>query len=197
MQRKHLRTQSKKQTNKVYKDGQKITVNGSNLYLSKRSPKVTRAITAIFAVLIIVLILLVTLKSCERQEIHHAEATPDEQSVRWNGEQYISKPPSQNYQGSYIPGFDVLNLVANTTEQKVNFYNPAENTCIFKLYLYVDGELVWNSGYLKPGFGFYNITLSHGFTPKECKGYMKIECYSAQELKLTKSVNINFDVIIY
>lgn len=186
------------QTNQVYTNGQKITVNGNNLYITNRNPRTRRTITIISVIVIIVLLILLCLKSCDCLEPYKEDQIiSDENSVEWNGNQNIKNPHPKSYQGSYIPGFDVLNLVAGTTKQKVNFYNPEENNCYFKMSLYVENEKIWESGYVKPGTGFYNIEISRTFAPKETDGYLRIECYSMDEQIMTKGVNINIKIIIY
>ena len=186
-----------KQTNVIYTDGQKkIVINGNNLYISKRNPKIKTIISTIAIIIIVILLVLLGLKSCDRVK-QYMVATPDQSAVEWQGEQTIKNPNPKTSAGSYIPGFAVLNLVSNTKNQKVNFYNPSENSCYFKMYLFIDNELVWKSDYIKPGTGFYDIQLSRTFVPCTTKGYLKIECYTMAETRLTKTVNVNFDVEIY
>lgn len=187
----------KNNNNVIYTDGQKIEFNGDHLYISRRNPRVKTVILSVVILLLLVIILGVLIRSCSKQVYDNMTATPDEQSVEWNGEQNISNPHAKSYVGSYIPGFDTLYLVANTKNQKVNFYNPESNNCYFKMYLYIDDRMVWQSEFVKPGRGFYDITLSREYQPCNTTGYLKIECYSLDAVKLTKTVNIKFNVEIY
>lgn len=181
--------------NKITIDGQVITVNGNSLHISKRKSKLL-IITSIIAVIALIIVVILSLRGCEKLS-NSLQTVPDENSVVWDGEQFIKNPNTNTYKGSYIPGFDVLNLVADSKSQKVNFYNPESNTCNFKMFLFIENELVWQSGYVKPGYGFYEIELSHEFSARETTGVLKVECYSGQTNQLTKSVNIQCNVVIY
>ena len=67
----------------------------------------------------------------------------------------------QNTDTISIPGFDVMNIKADTTEQSVNLYNPEENICYFKMSIFLnDGTLLWESQLIEPGKGVYDITLT-------------------------------------
>jgi len=51
-----------------------------------------------------------------------------------------------------IPGYESIQLTADTTKQAVSMMNPAENNCIFIITLYLpDGTLLWESDEIKPG----------------------------------------------
>ena len=67
-----------------------------------------------------------------------------------------------------IPGFDVMNLKANTKEQSVNLYNPEQNSCYFKISLILaDGTRLWQSGLVEPGKAIYNLTLEQALDAGE------------------------------
>ena len=53
---------------------------------------------------------------------------------KWKGNQDL--PSGGENQEIDVPGFKTLVFRANQTSQKVNFYNPEENECLFKLKLY-------------------------------------------------------------
>lgn len=79
-----------------------------------------------------------------------------------------------------IPGFDAMNLQAGTTKQKVNLYNPPQNTCYFKISIFLnDGTKLWQSKLIEPGKAVYNITLNRALstgTYENCT--LKYECFS-------------------
>ena len=116
----------------------------------------------------------------------------------WQGEQevYTGK---KNENTIDIPGFDVMNLKAGEKEQKVNLYNPEQNTCYFKMTLSLsDGTKLWESGLVEPGKGLYDITLDEA---PEAGTYenalLKYECFTydknqsplnGAEIKLTLNV---------
>ena len=55
----------------------------------------------------------------------------DELAEKWKGNQDL--PSGGENQEIDVPGFKTLVFRANQTSQKVNFYNPVENECLFKL----------------------------------------------------------------
>lgn len=51
-----------------------------------------------------------------------------------------------------VPGYESLNLIANSKYQNIALSNPETNTCSFKIYLLLDdGTVLWESNYIKPG----------------------------------------------
>ena len=51
-----------------------------------------------------------------------------------------------------IPGYEMLQLTADTKKQTLSFPNPPQNMCYFQLSLYLeDGTLLWESELIKPG----------------------------------------------
>lgn len=79
-----------------------------------------------------------------------------------------------------IPGFDVMNLKADTLEQSVNLYNPEQNTCYFKMSVYLsDGTKLWESKLVEPGKAIYTITLERALSAgayEDCT--LKYECFA-------------------
>lgn len=82
-----------------------------------------------------------------------------------------------------IPGFDVMNLKANTKEQSVNLYNPEQNSCYFKISLILaDGTRLWQSGLVEPGKAIYNLTLEQALDAGEyVDTTLKYECFAMDE----------------
>lgn len=100
----------------------------------------------------------------------------DENAVTWEGEQ--KTPRLQNGQkGIAISGFDTLVFSANQTHQKVNFYNPSENDCLFRMTLYVNDEALWQSGYCASGNGYYDIDITEPLAAGDYSAHLKIECF--------------------
>ena len=51
-----------------------------------------------------------------------------------------------------IPGYEGINLVADTKQQSVGLPNPAQNTCYFQITLLLeDGTELWQSKLIEPG----------------------------------------------
>lgn len=94
-----------------------------------------------------------------------------------------------------IPGIKEVTFIAGKKEQKVNFYNPQNNDCYFQMNLYVDDDLVWKSGNIAPGNGYYNIELNKVFPEGERQGYLLIKCYKPNGTELN-SARVKFNVSI-
>lgn len=82
-----------------------------------------------------------------------------------------------------IPGFDMMNLKADALEQSVNLYNPAQNTCYFKMSIYLsDGTKLWESNLVEPDKAIYTIILNQSLaagTYEDCT--LKYECFAMDE----------------
>ena len=84
---------------------------------------------------------------------------PDQDAEEWDGSQEL--PQAGKNEEVIVPGFDSLVCYADQTKQKVNFYNPVENSCLMRMTLYADSQKIWsNDGYLEPGKGYYEIDFS-------------------------------------
>lgn len=118
----------------------------------------------------------------------------DENAVEWEGEQKV--PRLQNGQkGIAIPGFDTLVFKANQTQQKVNFYNPSENDCLFRMTLYINDEALWQSGYCAAGNGYYDIDISKSFAVGNYPAYLKVECFKSDGTPLN-GAKVEFNLIV-
>lgn len=103
---------------------------------------------------------------------------PDQDAEEWNGEQEL--PQAGKNEEIFVPGFNSLVCYANQTTQKVNFYNPAENSCLMRMTLYADGKKIWsNNGYLEPGKGYYEIDFSEPLLSGTYDGTLLVECFLA------------------
>lgn len=82
----------------------------------------------------------------------------DSNGIEWNGNQDISSYKEEIKYIS-IPRFNKM-YFNQSKNQKVNFYNPKENTCTMTMELYLnDGSLLWSADNVKPGYGFYDIEI--------------------------------------
>lgn len=51
-----------------------------------------------------------------------------------------------------VPGYEMLQLKADTKQQTLSLPNPAQNMCYFQISLYLeDGTLLWESELIEPG----------------------------------------------
>lgn len=82
-----------------------------------------------------------------------------------------------------IPGFDVMNIKADTAQQSVNLYNPEQNTCYFKMTILLnDGTTLWESKLVEPGKAIYEITLNQSLSAGEYEDCtLKYECFAMDE----------------
>lgn len=129
----------------------------------------------------------------EKQDNHLLDG--DINASEWQGNQYIKNPSADNAVAIAIPGWDYIYLKSNTTAQQVNFYNPEVNNCLFVMSLYIEDRLVWKSGYVEPGYGYYDIELTEVPLTGTYDGYLKIQCYEHNGQALN-SAKINFIVYI-
>ena len=116
--------------------------------------------------------------------------TPDQDAEEWNGNQEL--PQSGRNEEVIVPGFDSLVCYADQTKQKVNFYNPEENSCLMRMTLYANQQKIWsNDGYLEPGKGYYEIDLSESLSSGTYDGTLLVECFLADGTKCN-AVKVEF-----
>lgn len=146
--------------------------------------------------LIIVLLLLLLIGICI-----YLKSTPDtpllptdNNASEWSGNQDLNKPAT-DFPKIGIPGITSLVFNANTTEQKVNFYNPAENDCMFLMSLFVDDKCYWESGYVEPGKGYYDISLSEVIPSGNYSAYLQVQCFK-QDGTALNSANVEFNLSV-
>ena len=113
-----------------------------------------------------------------------------------------------------IPGYESLEFKARKTKQSVDFYNPDENTCFFRISLVVKDEtdtangeegnageetVLWTSDFIEPGEHVKSIKLSKELESGEYTATLKYECFRLQDktplngsnVELTLNVNWN------
>lgn len=110
----------------------------------------------------------------------------DELAENWKGNQDL--PSNGENKEIEIPGFKTLVFYANQTTQKVNLYNPENNDCLFKLKLYADDSQIWESGYIKPNDGYYDIELNEPLNIGEYAGKLLYQCYTEDGTQLNSAV---------
>lgn len=115
---------------------------------------------------------------------------PDQDAEEWNGNQEL--PQAGGNEEVIIPGFDSLVCYADQTKQKVNFYNPEENSCLMRMTLYANRQKIWsNDGYLEPGKGYYEIDLSEPLPSGIYDGTLLVECFLGDGTKCN-AVKVEF-----
>lgn len=116
----------------------------------------------------------------------------DESADNWQGDQELYKPQSE-VPMIKIPGITSLVFAPDTVNQKVNFYNPEENDCLFRMTLNVDGKEYWQSGYCAPGKGYYDIKLDEPIEAGTYSAYLLVECFKEDGTALN-AANVEFDL---
>ncbi len=101
----------------------------------------------------------------------------DDSAEEWNGDQKLPSGEKSDEKTIKIPGISSLVFISNQKEQKVNFCNPKENTCLFRMTLYIEENQYWQSGYIDPGKGYYSIALDNVLKSGDYNGYLLIECF--------------------
>lgn len=81
-----------------------------------------------------------------------------------------------------VPGYEALTLAANTNEQTLALSNPAQNTCLFEISLFLeDGTLLWKSAYIEPGAVSENIILTQTLSVGAYNAVLHYNCFTADE----------------
>lgn len=118
----------------------------------------------------------------------------DDNASEWNGNQDLNKPATDSPKIG-IPGITSLVFNADTTEQNVNFYNPSENDCLFLMSLFVDDKCYWESSYVEPGKGYYDISLSEVIPSGNYSAYLQVQCFKKDGTVLN-SANVEFNLSV-
>ena len=105
------------------------------------------------AVLLILLIFALSMRRRNPYIPQGGESAPAETTVEKNADSIA------------IPGYEVLELKANSKKQTLCLPNPPQNVCYFQIYLYLeDGTLLWQSALIEPGEASKPITLTQGLS---------------------------------
>ena len=82
-----------------------------------------------------------------------------------------------------LPQMAWINLDADKTEQAKTFTNPAENFAQFRVTIFMDGEVLWQSKFLKPGETSSPMVLAHPLSPGEYDANLIYECVTNDAAK--------------
>lgn len=104
-----------------------------------------------------------------------------------------------------IPGYESLEFKAGKEKQSVDFYNPDENTCFFRISLVVKDEtdtangeegnvgeetVLWTSEMIEPGEHVKSIKLSKELESGEYTATLKYECFRLQDKSPLNGSNV-------
>lgn len=148
------------------------------------------------SIIVILLLLLIGAAWCflHNQSVDKPSLPTDSNAVEYEGDKPTNRLPN-GQKGIAIPGFDTLVFSANQTHQKVNFYNPSENDCLFRMTLYVNDEALWQSGYCAAGNGYYDIDISKPLAVGDYPAYLKVECFKADGTPLN-GAKVEFKITV-
>lgn len=108
-------------------------------------------------------------------------------------------PYNNNNETITIPGVDGLSLKSGQLKQQVDFYNPSQNKCYFKISLYLSNDTkVWQSDYLAPSEQISEITLNQKMERglyKNCR--LLYECFSLNDKSPLNSGNVKLEINSY
>ena len=103
----------------------------------------------IFTTLFVAILTMLLLHNCSKVPAPANDPSVPETTVKKN-EGSIS-----------IPGFEMLELKADSKQQTVALSNPPQNNCYFEISLYLeDGTLLWKSDLIEPGQATKPLELS-------------------------------------
>jgi len=113
---------------------------------------------------------------------------PTSNGIEWNGKQDISV--QSEVKRIAIPGFNEMVFASQQKNQKVNLYNPSENTCTMTFEMFMeDGTLLWHEENIQPGYGFYNIDINkilESGTYENCT--LIVHCFDHNNIELNGGV---------
>lgn len=120
----------------------------------------------------------------------------DEQAVEWEGKQTLDQTGRETEDKISIPCFDGLVFQANQTSQKVNLYNPENNSCYMKFSIIVENKTIWTSEMVAPAKGFYKIELAEELEKGNYSGMVLCECFSLSDLSPMNCGSFHFNLTV-
>lgn len=157
--------------------------------------KQKRSILISIIILLLLLLISAVIFILQSKKSDKPTLLADSNAVEFDGSNDTYRLPN-GQAGIAIPGLpESLVFAAKQTEQKVNFYNPEGNNCLFLMTLYVDDCQYWQSGYVAAGQGYYNITLSAPIAEGEHNAYLLIQCFKEDGTALN-SAKVGTKIIV-
>lgn len=138
----------------------------------------------ILTAFLIVLMILTTLTGCSESSSGNADKPKKDYSN-------IEMNPN-----IAIPGYESLDFKTGKTKQSVDFYNPDENTCYFRISLVIKDEpdtangeegnageetVLWTSDMIEPGEHVKSIKIGKELESGEYAAILKYECFSLKD----------------
>jgi len=110
-----------------------------------------------------------------------------------------------------IPGYASLTFKAEEKEQSVDFFNPEENTCYFRMSLVMKEEdaqetenghsareetVLWTSEYLEPGEHIKSIQLERELEEGDYPASLRYECFSLKDERQLNGSNVKLTLSV-
>ena len=112
-----------------------------------------------------------------------------------------------------IPGYASLTFKAGKKEQSVDFFNPEENTCYFRMSLVMKEEdaqeteseqstqeeketVLWTSEYLEPGEHIKSISLDRELDKGDYPAILKYECFALKDERQLNGSNVKLTLTV-
>ncbi len=103
-----------------------------------------------------------------------------------------------------IPGYASLAFKAEEKEQSVEFFNPEENTCYFRMSLVMkagdeetengqsaqEETILWTSDYLEPGEQIKSISLDRELEEGDYPATLRYDCFSLKDERQLNGSNV-------
>lgn len=147
--------------------------------LKNQNAKIKQIIFIAVTALIIILILMLFLRSCQcGKPPPNINETTESKTLDFTSN-------NESNTSIIIPGVNGINMKSGQLEQKVDFYNPDENNCLFLISLYLsDDTLIWQSDLIRPSEHITQITLKQKLQRglyRNCR--LVYDCYTLDEKK--------------
>ena len=110
-----------------------------------------------------------------------------------------------------IPGYESLDFKTGKTKQSVDFYNPDENTCFFRISLVIKDEtdtangeegnageetVLWTSDMIEPGEHVKSIKIGKELESGEYAAILKYECFSLKDKTPLNGSNVELMISV-
>ncbi|MDO5785821.1 MAG: hypothetical protein Q4P20_12240 [Eubacteriales bacterium] len=119
----------------------------------------------------------------------------DPNATEWQGDQELDKERVDS-DSIRLPCMEKLVFMAGETEQRVNLYNPEENTCYMIISLELENETLWESGLVEPGKGFYTIELNRALDVGKYNANIRYQCFSQNDLSELNGAEVAFNLTV-
>jgi len=161
--------------------------------LKNQNARIKQIIFIAVTALIIILILMLFLRSCQcGKPPPNINETTESKTLDFTSN-------NESNTSIIIPGVNGINMKSGQLEQKVDFYNPDENNCLFLITLYLsDDTLIWQSDLIRPSEHITQITLKQKLQRglyRNCR--LVYDCYTLDEKNILNGGQVKIEINSY